>query len=59
MILCKPALIGLNPLIPAGPNLINIQLKGIVRFAFKELIKVWIDIGQVSLATHIIEVEVP
>ena len=59
MTLGKPVLTTLNALIPAGPKTITIQPGGMARFTFKEWRKVELAMGQVILAAHSIEDEVP
>jgi len=59
MILGKPALTGLNALIPAGPKPVTMQPDGMARFALKEWRKAGLATGQVTSAALFIEVEVP
>jgi len=59
MILGKPALIALNPLIPAGPKPVTIQPEGMARFALKEWRKAVLATGQVTSAALFIEEEAP
>jgi len=58
MILGKPALTGLNALIPAGPKPVTIQPEGMARFALKEWRKAGIGTGQFTSAALTMEDEV-
>jgi len=59
MILSKPALTALNPLIPPGPKPVTIQPEGMARFARKEWRKAGLAAGQVTSAALFIEEESP
>jgi len=58
MILGKPALTGLNALIPAGPILVTIQAEGMARFELKQCREAGLAMGQVTSAALTMEDEV-
>jgi len=58
VILGKPVLTVLNPLIPTGPKPVTIQPEGLAHFALKEWRKAGFAIGQVISAALSIEDEV-